>query len=231
MLTLDHLEMSWGDWRLEANLSVPRGARVALIGPSGAGKSTLLSAIAGFQKPDKGRVLWNDEDLTPLPPAARPVSMLFQDNNLFPHLTAAQNVGLGIRPDLRLNTAGHAQVKAALDRVGLGGLGGRKPGQLSGGQIARVALARTLLRDKPIMLLDEPFGALGPALRMEMLALVTEIADETGATVVIVSHDPDDAKIAAGHVILVADGIAHPAVPTEDIFAHPPAALSAYLGT
>lgn len=231
MLTLDHLEMRWGDWRLSADLTVPTGARVALIGPSGAGKSTLLAAIAGFQTPDAGRVFWNGDDITELAPAARPISILFQDNNLFPHLTAAENVGLGLRSDLRLDAGQRAAVEAALARVGLADFGNRKPGQLSGGQAARVALARALLRHKPVMLLDEPFGALGPALRNEMLGLVAEIADETGATVLIVSHEPDDAKTIADLVILVADGQAFPPVETREIFANPPPALSAYLGT
>ena len=156
--------------------------------------------------------------------------MLFQDGNLFPHLTAAQNVGLGVRPDLRLSKGDAARVDEALNRVGLAGLGPRKPAALSGGQIARVALARALLRDKPIMLLDEPFGALGPALRDEMLGLVAALADETGATLLMVSHEPGDARRIADDVILVADGVAHAPVPTAEIFAHPPEALRDYLG-
>jgi thiamine transport system ATP-binding protein len=121
-------------------------------------------------------------------------------------------------------------VDEALNRVGLAGLGSRKPAALSGGQIARVALARALLRDKPIMLLDEPFGALGPALRDEMLGLVAALADETGATLLMVSHEPGDARRIADDVILVADGMAHVPVSTAEIFAHPPAALRDYLG-
>jgi len=230
MLTLERLEIVLDDWRLSADLYVPTGARVALLGPSGAGKSTLLNAIAGFQPLAGGRVLWDGQDLSPLAPSARPISMIFQDNNLFPHLTAAQNIGLGLRPDLRLDTGQKAKVEAALARVGLAGFGGRKPGQLSGGQVARVALARALLRDKPLLLLDEPFGALGPALRTEMLALVTELTEETGATLLMVSHQPEDARAIADRIILVADGEAHPPVPTETIFAHPPAALRDYLG-
>jgi len=230
MLTLERLEIVLDDWRLSADLYVPTGARVALLGPSGAGKSTLLNAIAGFQPLASGRVLWDGQDLSPLAPSARPISMIFQDNNLFPHLTAAQNVGLGLRPDLRLDAGQKAKVEAALARVGLAGYGGRKPGQLSGGQVARVALARALLRDKPLLLLDEPFGALGPALRAEMLALVTELTEESGATLLMVSHQPEDARAIADRIILVADGEAHPPVPTETIFAHPPAALRDYLG-
>ncbi len=230
MLILDHLKVSLDDWTLSADLKIETGARIAVLGPSGAGKSTLLAAIAGFQPVSAGRVLWNGEDLTKAQPAARPVSMIFQDNNLFPHLTAAQNVGLGLRSDLRLRPEDLARVEAALERVGLTGFGSRKPGRLSGGQAARVALARALLRHKPLMLLDEPFGALGPALKAEMLALVGELAEETGATLLMVSHEPEDAKVLADHVVLVADGLAHPPVPTAEIFTNPPEALSDYLG-
>ena len=230
MLTLDHAEVRWDDWRLTADLTIAKGARVAVLGPSGAGKSTLLGAIAGFQPLSGGRILWERRDITGLPPAARPVTMIFQDNNLFPHLTAAQNVGLGLRPDLKLDAGQRAAVAAALERVGLGGFADRKPGRLSGGQAARVTLARALLRHRPLMLLDEPFGALGPALKAEMLALVGELADETGATLLMVSHEPEDAKALAGQVILVIDGTVAPPVPTEEIFANPPAALRDYLG-
>lgn len=230
MLTLENLRARWGDWTLEADLRIGTGETVALIGPSGAGKSTLLALIAGHETPDAGRVLWDGEDLTARPPAARPISMVFQDNNLFPHMSAAQNVGLGLRPDLRLDAGQRAEVEAALERVGLGGLGGRKPGQLSGGQAARVALARVLLRRKPVMLLDEPFGALGPALRVEMLDLVAGVARETGATVLIVTHEPEDARRIADSVVLVAEGRARPPMATADIFDNPPAAFRDYLG-
>ncbi len=229
MLTLENLQITLGDWRLRADFSVDAGARVAVLGPSGAGKSTLLAAIAGFL-PAQGRVLWEGADISGIAPGARPVSMLFQDNNLFPHMSAAQNVGLGLRPDLRLSAAQKVDVAAALERVGLAGLGERKPAALSGGQIARVALARALLRHRPLMLLDEPFGALGPALKAEMLGLLGELLDETGATLLMVSHEPEDARAIADRVILVADGVAHAPVATGEIFANPPEALRDYLG-
>jgi thiamine transport system ATP-binding protein len=230
MLTLEEMKVTLDDWVLSADLNIEPGTRVAVLGPSGAGKSTLLSAIAGFLPLASGRVLWEGEDISDAPPAKRPISMIFQDNNLFPHLTAAQNVGLGLRPDLKLDDGARAEVEAALERVGLAGLGGRKPGRLSGGQAARVTLARALLRHKPLMLLDEPFGALGPALKAEMLALVQELAEETGATLLMVSHDPDDARMLAESVILVVEGVVHPPVPVGEIFANPPEALRDYLG-
>ncbi len=205
------------------------GARVAVIGPSGAGKSTLLMALAGFV-PHGGHILWQGVDIGSLPPGDRPLSILFQDQNLFPHLTVAQNLGLGLSPRLRLSPADHRRIAATLERVGLDGLGARKPGQLSGGQMGRAALARALLRARPILLLDEPFAALGPALKAEMLDLVAETATETGATVLMVTHDPTDAQRFAGLTVLVADGIAQTPQPTAELFANPPPALQAYLG-
>ncbi len=230
MLRFDGVEIVQGDFRLTADFTIRTGERVAVIGPSGAGKSTLLSVIAGFFAQSAGRILWDGRDIGPLPPGARPLSILFQDQNLFPHLTAGQNVALGLRPDLRLSGEDQARVSAALARVGLAGMEDRRPGTLSGGQQGRVALARVLLRARPLMLLDEPFSALGPALKVEMLDLVAEIAADTGATVLMVSHDPEDALRVAGQTVLVADGIAHAPRPTAALLADPPPALAAYLG-
>ncbi|WP_289042849.1 ATP-binding cassette domain-containing protein [uncultured Aliiroseovarius sp.] len=229
MLTLEDAWVDLGDFTLAADFSVSVGRRVAVLGPSGAGKSTLLAMIAGFQPLSRGRVMWCGSPMAD-DPAARPISMVFQDNNLFPHLSVTQNVGLGLRPDLRLMREDHKRVEAALGRVGLAGKGARKPAQLSGGQIARVALARVLLRDRPILLLDEPFDALGPALRVEMLDLVAELATETQATMLMVSHNPEDARRIADEVILVEGGRAHAPVPTAQMFDDPPAALRDYLG-
>ena len=230
MLTLEKLVIKQDQFCLTADFSVAKGARSAVIGPSGAGKSTLLSVIAGFFSAQTGRVLWEGRDISGTAPGARPLSILFQDHNLFPHLTVGQNVGLGIRPNLKLTDTEQGAVRRALERTGLQGLETRKPGTLSGGQQSRVALARALLRARPIMLLDEPFAALGPALKDEMLDLVSEIADETGATVLMVSHDPADARRFAAETIVVADGVAHPPQPTAALLDNPPPALAAYLG-
>lgn len=230
MLTLEGLEIVQDDFRLRAGWSVSGGARVAVIGPSGAGKSTLLLAVAGFVAPARGRVLWQGQDLAGLAPGARPMSILFQDQNLFPHLDVAANLGLGISPSLRLGAEERARIGRALERVGLAGYGPRLPASLSGGEQGRVALARVLLRARPVLLLDEPFAALGPGLKSEMLALVAEIAGETGALVLMVTHDPADARRFAGLTVLVEGGVAHPPGETETLFADPPPALRAYLG-
>ncbi len=230
MLVLDALRIDQTDFHLSADLAVDAEDRVAVIGPSGAGKSTLLAAIAGFVRPTSGRILWEGRDITGLPPGERPVSILFQDQNLFPHLSVARNVGLGIRPDLRLSAPDRDRVKQALAQTGLEGLGDRLPGTLSGGQQSRVALARALLRDRPVLLLDEPFAALGPALKAEMLDLVVTLASRNHMTVLMVTHDPADARRLAPRTIIVAEGRAHPPAGTAAILDAPPPALAAYLG-
>lgn len=230
MLEFRDVTVGLGGFRLSADLEVRKGARVAVIGPSGSGKSTLLALVSGFLRPDQGQVLWQGRDLAPLAPGQRPVSVLFQDQNLFPHLSVAQNVGLGLRPDLRLSPEQKAEVANALARVGLSGTEDRRPAELSGGQQSRVALARVLLRARPILLLDEPFGALGPALKDEMLDLLAAIAGQTEATVLMVTHDPDDARRFAAETIVVHDGKADPPVPTGALLDDPPPNLRAYLG-
>ena len=230
MLICDGLELRQDDFELRADLQFAVGKVTGLIGPSGAGKSTFLSAIAGFFVPAAGRVLWDDMDLTRLSPSDRPVSMLFQDNNLFPHLTVAQNVGLGLRPSLRLSSTEAGRVEDVLESVGLAGFGGRKPAALSGGQQSRAALARVLLADRPVVLLDEPFAALGPRLKDEMLDLVKTTLADQGRTVIMVTHDPNDAKRIADEVAIVADGSVSMPVVTNVLFDDPPPALVAYLG-
>jgi thiamine transport system ATP-binding protein len=156
--------------------------------------------------------------------------MLFQDHNLFPHLTVAQNVALGIKPSLRIDKADQSRIDAALADVGLAGYGGRLPSELSGGQQSRTALARVLVQARPLILLDEPFAALGPALRAEMLRLVRAVAERLGATLLMVTHDVADARRLGGQAVFVHDGVAEAPMPVEDLLADPPDALADYLG-
>ena len=217
-----------GSFRLSAGVSLPKGASLALIGPSGAGKSLFLGGLAGFDSPLSGSVALDGRDMSGVPPQDRPVTLMFQDHNLFPHLTVLQNVGLGIDPGLRLDKQHVAQIEEALDAVELGGLSGRYPKALSGGQQSRVALARALIRERPVLLLDEPFSALGPGLRREMLALVERIRTEQGATLIFVTHAPDEAR-SADFTSLVDGGQVGDPVATEALFADPPEALRRYL--
>ncbi len=165
MLELGKVRIVLGDFTVTADTTLPEGGITALMGASGSGKSTILSAIAGFLAPASGRIRVGGRDVTDLAPGARPVSVLFQDNNLFPHLDIDRNVGLGLRPDLRLDKQQMEARARVLERVGLSGMGDRLPRELSGGQQSRAALARALLSGRPWLLLDEPFSALGPALR------------------------------------------------------------------
>lgn len=230
MLRLDHVILTYPGFTLTADWQVQAGQRLAVIGPSGAGKSTLLMAIAGFEPLKSGRITWNGQDLGPLSPPHRPISILFQDQNLFPHLTIAQNLGLALSPRLRLDQAQRAQVDRVLDRLGLLGMGARRPSDLSGGQQGRAALGRVLLQERPILLLDEPFVALGPALKTDLLDLVRQLADETQKLVLLVTHDPADARRFADQTVLVAEAKAMPPVATVDLFANPPKALADYIG-
>ena len=230
MLRLEGISARRGEFVLEADLEVARGGHLSLIGPSGGGKSTTLDVIAGFLTPEAGRVLIDGRDVTRLGPADRPVAMLFQEHNLFPHLDAAANVGLGINPNLRLTADDRARIAVALAEVGLEGLGARRPAELSGGQRQRVAIARALLRDRPVLLLDEPFAALGPAQRAEMLELIARLRVERSLTVVMVTHSPDDAARAGGGLSIVADGKVSAPQNAADLLADPPPELAAYLG-
>nr|WP_246036068.1 ATP-binding cassette domain-containing protein [Aliishimia ponticola] len=218
-----------GGFRLAADWALDAGARCAVLGPSGAGKSTLLAGIAGFADQVSGTVRADGQALPPVP-QHRPVAMLFQDHNLFPHLTVAQNVGLGLRPSLKLTAAERARVADALGQVGLAGLEARKPAELSGGQQSRAAIARLLVMARPVMLLDEPFSALGPAQRTDMLRLVVEVAAKVSASVIMVTHNPEEARALAGLVSFVDGGVASVPAPVEDFFARPPQALRDYIG-
>ena len=153
MLALNKVRFQQGDFALSADFSVPTGARVAVIGPSGGGKSTFLNGIAGFITSDAGKVLW-DGEVMPDHPGRRPLSILFQDHNLFPHLSVMDNVAVGISSDMRLSQVQREQVSAALEQVGLADKSAAYPRDLSGGQLGRVGLARVLLRQRPLLLLD-----------------------------------------------------------------------------
>lgn len=191
-------------------LQVEQGERLAIIGESGAGKSTLLNLIAGFETPASGQILLNDCDHTQTQPAERPVSMLFQDNNLFPHLTVAQNIGLALAPSLSLNATQQQQVREIAEKMGLESLLSRRADQLSGGQKQRVALARTLLRDKPILLLDEPFSALDPIRRHELQQFILDICVERNLTLLMVTHQLEETKNLFTRVVEIREGQVFP---------------------
>ncbi|WP_205697141.1 ABC transporter ATP-binding protein [Conexibacter sp. SYSU D00693] len=189
-----------------ARLDVASGEVVALLGPSGCGKTTLLRLVAGFEEPDTGRVSIAGRAVAgpavaTVPPERRRVGMVFQDYALFPHLTVAENVGFGV--ERRRRAARGAEV---LELVGLPQLGARYPHELSGGQQQRVALARALAPDPDVVLLDEPWSAIDPVLRASMRAELAAILRAAGTTVLLVTHDQEEALALADRVALMRDG-------------------------
>ncbi len=203
---------------LRMAFDIEDGELVGVLGPSGAGKTTLLSVIAGFESLRKGKLTLDGTDIGALSPAARPVSMVFQDHNVFPHLTLWQNVALGVAPNLRLSSVQQAEVDQALKRVGLADLAQRKPSDVSGGERQRVALARVLVRKARVLLLDEPFAALDPGLRQDMMHLVQDLTHEHKLATLLVTHQPDEIRQAAARVIFVGDGATNGPMPTSDFF-------------
>lgn len=206
MLKLNDVTWLYEHLPMRFTLTAKQGEQIAVLGPSGAGKSTLLNLIAGFLTPASGSIFIENQPHTDTPPSKRPVSMLFQENNLFSHLTVRQNIGLGMNPGLKLNDAQRHKLDVIATQMGIESLLDRLPGELSGGQRQRVALARCLVREQPVLLLDEPFSALDPALRQEMLQLVSDVCRHQQLTLLMVSHSVEDAAKIAERSLVVADG-------------------------
>ena len=229
MLSIVDVRVSLTNFNLRLRARLAAGERVAVLGASGSGKSTLLSLLAGFYWPDTGRILYNEADISRLPVAERPMSIVFQDGNLFPHLSVFDNVALGVRPELTLTGQDRMQVDRALKQVGLSGMGARRPRALSGGQRSRVALARMLLRDKPISLLDEPFAALDPGLRAEMLVLLGDLCAARSLSLVLATHDLRDAERICNRLWFLDAGQVVFDAPIAGLRANPPAMLRPWL--
>lgn len=206
MIQLNQVHYHYQQQTMRFDLHISRGERVAILGPSGAGKSTLLNLIAGFLLAENGTITLAGQDHSDTAPSQRPVSMLFQENNLFAHLTIMQNLALGLDTGLHLTALQQQQLCAIAERVGISPCLSRLPATLSGGQRQRAALARCLLRQHPILLLDEPFSALDDNLRSEMLQLVYQICHERNLTLLMVSHNLNDAVYLAPRAILVTEG-------------------------
>lgn len=231
MLIVDECRLDYPEFSACYSLTVPLRALCAIVGPSGGGKTTLLHMIAGFERPFSGSLKFDGNDLLPLRPAERPIAMVFQDHNLFPHLSARANVGLGLQPSLRLTDEEHQKVAEALDAVDLRGLSDRQPGEMSGGQRQRVALARALVSRRPLLLLDEPFGGLDPGLRRSMIHLVDDLRRARGIMVVLTIHTPGDIVDLADHAAFVADGkVIAAGVPREVLTPARDPRIAAFLG-
>ena len=188
------------------DLELAEGEFFTLLGPSGSGKTTLLRLIAGFERPDAGRVELRGREVTFQPPYARDVNTVFQDYALFPHMTVADNIGYGLRVRRVPRALRRERVEQALAMVRLAGLGERKPAQLSGGQRQRVALARAIVNQPGVLLLDEPLGALDLKLRQEMQLELKRIQQQVGITFLYVTHDQEEALTMSDRVAVLQAG-------------------------
>jgi putative spermidine/putrescine transport system ATP-binding protein len=188
------------------DLTVEEGEFFTLLGPSGSGKTTLLRLIAGFERPDAGRIELGGRDVTSTPPYLRDTNTVFQDYALFPHMSVADNIGYGLRVKGVSRQPREERVQRALKMVRLEGLGRRRPNQLSGGQRQRVALARAVVNEPEVLLLDEPLGALDLKLRQEMQIELKQIQKEVGITFIYVTHDQEEALTMSDRVAVMSNG-------------------------
>jgi spermidine/putrescine transport system ATP-binding protein len=207
-LTLEHLVKHYGDVLAvdDVSLDIPGGEFFTLLGPSGCGKTTTLRLIAGFEKLDSGAIRLGAEDLSARPPHRRPVNTVFQSYALFPHMTVAENVAFGLRYQKCSKADVARRVGEAMEMVQLSALGGRRPSQLSGGQQQRVALARAIVLEPPVLLLDEPLGALDARLRVDLQVELKRIQETLGITFVYVTHDQDEALTMSDRVAVMKGG-------------------------
>jgi iron(III) transport system ATP-binding protein len=190
----------------DVSVEIGTGEFFSLLGPSGCGKTTTLRMIAGFERPDAGTILIGGTDVTQTPPHLRPVNTVFQSYALFPHLSVEQNVGFGLRFKNVSKEEGRLRVGEALELVRLGGLGQRRPHQLSGGQQQRVALARTIVIEPEVLLLDEPLSNLDARLRVEMRAELRTLQRKLGLTAIYVTHDQEEANAIADRIAVLDQG-------------------------
>ncbi len=210
MLDIKQLRFAYhnasGSMNMCFDLHVTTGNILSIVGSSGSGKTTLLNLVAGFNLPVSGEILVNGQDISSLPVAKRPVTTVFQEHNLFPHLDVYTNIAIGIKPSLKLTRDESSSVEQALENVGLADFSKRLPKKLSGGQRQRVALARALVREHKVLLLDEPLAALGPAMREEIIDLIKTLVVEKNMTALFVSHQPSDALLASEHCAFIHNG-------------------------
>ena len=214
------------------DLDVARGEFFTMLGPSGSGKTTTLRMIAGFERPDEGRIELGGTDVSRRPPFDRPVNTVFQDYALFPHMTVQQNVEYGLRVRKVAKSERRTKASEALARVRLEGYGARKPGQLSGGQRQRVALARAIVNTPRALLLDEPLGALDLKLRQELQIELKQLQQELGMTFVYVTHDQEEALTMSDRIAVVNNGRIEQVGSPAEMYEHPATTFVAgFIGT
>ncbi|HXZ57032.1 MAG TPA: ABC transporter ATP-binding protein [Gaiellaceae bacterium] len=222
-VTLSGIRKTYGDVVAveHLDLEVRAGEFFTMLGPSGSGKTTTLRLIAGFERPDEGRVALGGTDVTDQPPYARDVNTVFQDYALFPHMTVAANVEYGLRVKRVPKEERASRVDEALAVVQLSGFGGRKPTQLSGGQQQRVALARAIVNRPSVLLLDEPLGALDLKLRQGMQIELKRIQQEVGITFIYVTHDQEEALTMSDRIAVFARGRVDQIGSPVEVYEHP----------
>jgi putative spermidine/putrescine transport system ATP-binding protein len=203
------------------DLDIGAGEFFTMLGPSGSGKTTTLRVIAGFERPDAGHVELQGVDVTRIAPSQRAVNTVFQDYALFPHMTVAENVEYGLRVKGMSRKERRTRAEAMLERVRLPGLGNRKPVQLSGGQRQRVALARAIVNGPPVLLLDEPLGALDLKLRQEMQIFLKALQRDLGITFVYVTHDQEEALTMSDRMAVFNEGRIEQVGSPADVYEHP----------
>jgi putative spermidine/putrescine transport system ATP-binding protein len=211
----------------DLDLTIGRGELVALLGPSGCGKTTTMRAIAGLLTPQSGRISLDGADITRLSPNKREIGLVFQSYALFPHLTVYDNVAFGLRLKGLRGSALESRVRTGLTSVGLADFSARKPGELSGGQQQRVALARSMVMQPKLLLLDEPLSNLDARLRLEMRTELQRVQKETGVTMIFVTHDQVEALALADRIVVMLNGGIEQIGTPEEIYNHPVSAFVA----
>ena len=196
MLSLNSVQFSWSiKEKFEFNFSIKKGEVVTIEGPSGVGKSTLINLISGFLVPERGEILWLNKRIDDLQPNERPTSTIFQNNNLFEHLSCFDNVCLGVSANLNISPREKENINSLFSELGIAKIMERMPNEISGGQEARVSIIRALMTKKPILLLDEPVSSLDQETREETLKIIKNTSEKYNLTLVIVSHHRDDRRL------------------------------------
>ncbi len=222
-IELKNIDLSYGNTRVikDVSLSIKQGEFFAFLGPSGCGKSTLLRLIAGFEHCQKGQVFLGDEEVSALPPWKRQVGMVFQNYALWPHMTIYKNVAFGLEERKLPKNEINQRVKDVLELVGLQDYAERRPNQLSGGQQQRVALARTLVIEPKVLLLDEPLSNLDATLRVHMRQELLELQRKLSLTTIFVTHDQEEANTTADRIAVLKDGIVQQIGAPMELYDHP----------